>query len=213
MAWYDFYSAFYDIDAFLVERIRQVAIKELRLQRGNSVLDIACGTGANFRLLESQIGAEGVIVGVDYSNGMLEKARRKVEKRNWQNIILVRDDAGNLSADLLREHAGLEKVDGVLCTLGLTVIPDWRSAFQRSYERLQEGRRYSIMDWYSRWKFSPLTWIVNFIGRGDTSRRVWEPLERQSEQFTRSIFWGGRLYVGSGTKPLSRSTHTSGDFR
>ena len=209
MAWYDFYSAFYDIDNFIVERIRRLAVEELRLQSGSTVLDIACGTGANFRHLEREIGTEGVIIGVDYSKGMLTKARQRVAKHNWENIFLVRDDARNLSVDLLRRHAGLESMDGALCTLGLTVVPDWQTVFEKSYELLNEGGRYSIMDWHSRWKYSPVMLIVNFIGRADAGRRVWDPLRQRSVEFNRTTFWGGRLYVASGTKSGSMSGRTA----
>src|SRR5947209_8048881 len=44
--------------------MRRLAVKRLDLQAGQTVLDIGCGTGLTFSLLEKQIGREGRLVGV-----------------------------------------------------------------------------------------------------------------------------------------------------
>lgn len=40
-------------------RMRHMAVDRLRLEPGASVLEISCGTGANFALLQEQIGPMG----------------------------------------------------------------------------------------------------------------------------------------------------------
>ena len=208
MAWYDLISPVYDIGALGSGRFRRLAIKELHLQWGNSVLDIACGTGLNFGFIHREIGCNGVIIGVDYSTGMLGKARRKVEKHKWENIYLIKEDARKLSAGLLSQHAGVEKVDKVLCTLGFTVVPEWQDVFETSYELLKEGGRYAIMDWYLD-KRTPFAWFLEFISKGDVRRRIWEPLMR-AEDFSHRTFFGGRILVASGTKPGNLSLSRNG---
>ncbi|MFM9432783.1 class I SAM-dependent methyltransferase, partial [Arthrobacter sp. MP_2.3] len=44
---------------------------------GQQVLDIGCGTGLNFPLLQQRVGASGTIVGIDRSAEMLHHARRR----------------------------------------------------------------------------------------------------------------------------------------
>jgi ubiquinone/menaquinone biosynthesis C-methylase UbiE len=168
------------------------------------VLDIACGTGLNFEFIERGIGSEGLIVGIDYSTGMLGKARNKIRNHRWENIHLIREDARNLSAGLLKQHAGIEKVDRVLCTLGFSVVPDWRDVFENSYELLKEDGRYAIMDW-SLEKPTPFARFLRFIAKGEIrgpweSRRTWEALQT-TEDFSHTTFFGGRIFVASGTKP------------
>jgi len=44
---------------------RVKAVQALELQNGDAVVDIGCGTGLNFSLLEEAIGPEGTLIGVD----------------------------------------------------------------------------------------------------------------------------------------------------
>jgi ubiquinone/menaquinone biosynthesis C-methylase UbiE len=48
---------------------------------GDSVLDIACGTGANFALLDERVGPAGRVVGVDLSPDMLAVAAERCGAR------------------------------------------------------------------------------------------------------------------------------------
>ena len=132
MSWYDLISPLYDIGATGSGRPRSEAVAQLRLEAGDVVLDVACGTGLNFPFIEAGIGAEGVLIGLDYSSGMLAKARRKVKRKGWGNVRLIRADARSLSGDLLKEHTNVDRIDKVLCTLGFTVVPDWEPVFERS---------------------------------------------------------------------------------
>jgi demethylmenaquinone methyltransferase/2-methoxy-6-polyprenyl-1,4-benzoquinol methylase len=52
---------------------RKRAVRALNLQRGDTVVDIGCGTGLNFPLLQGAIGPEGTIVGVDLTDAMLSQ--------------------------------------------------------------------------------------------------------------------------------------------
>lgn len=75
------------------------AVEKLALKGGDSVLDLACGTGLNFKFLEEKIGRQGKIIALDYSRVMLEKAREKIKANNWLNITLVQADASNFSLE------------------------------------------------------------------------------------------------------------------
>lgn len=56
---------------------RRQAVRQLRLQPGNRVVDLCCGTGDLSRALWKQVGAGGAVVGVDFAEQMLDIARRK----------------------------------------------------------------------------------------------------------------------------------------
>ena len=75
MSWYDLISPLYDIGATGSGRPRREAVAQLRLEAGDVILDLACGTGLNFPFVEAVIGTGGLLVGLDYSSGMLAKAR------------------------------------------------------------------------------------------------------------------------------------------
>lgn len=203
--WYDFFSLFYD--RALEKKYRSAraeAVAVLGATPGSLVLDVACGTGQNFALLQQTIGA-GRIIGVDHSRGMLRRAHQRVQQAGWTNVDLVLSDMHTFDADHLREHTGRTTVDFVICTLGMTVMADWEGAFRRSFDLLRRGGRIVLFDAYAEaWVFQ--TWLSKVGAQADLSRQFWKPLEDVAEDFQlRSLpgsphDFGGRLYVASGTK-------------
>src|SRR5947208_17045796 len=68
---------------------RRRAVQALRLRPGDSEVEIACGTGLNFRLIEQEIGPDGRIVRVYLTDARLVQAQHRIERRGWSNISLV----------------------------------------------------------------------------------------------------------------------------
>lgn len=182
-------------------RHRSEAVRLLRLEPGQTVLDVPCGTGANFPLLEERIGESGHVYGSDFSGGMLARARAKVTKAGWGNVTLVEADARALSPDVV----GTPTVDAVICMLGLSVIPDWEVAFERMYDLLRPGGRFVIMDLYLDGK--PTSGVANtyyeVIARAHSRRRFWEPLERHVTdlEVIEHPWFGGVAKIVAGTRP------------
>jgi ubiquinone/menaquinone biosynthesis C-methylase UbiE len=52
----------------------------LDVQEGQHILDVGSGTGDLTRPLAALVGAHGRVVGIDYSQTMVEEARRRVEE-------------------------------------------------------------------------------------------------------------------------------------
>lgn len=82
-------AGLYDVELALFEPIRQRAILELGLRRGATVLDIGCGTGLSFALLQSGVQAQGRIVGIEQCPEMMAQARQRVERMGWRNVTLL----------------------------------------------------------------------------------------------------------------------------
>ena len=68
---------------------RQRLVDLLPLREGDVVLDVGCGTGLCFELLQTKIGASGAIIGIDESPQMLWLATRHVRDKGWQKVTLV----------------------------------------------------------------------------------------------------------------------------
>ena len=62
---YDITSRLYPVPGYPQRPQRLRAVHALGLGAGDSVIDVACGTGLNFPLIEEVIGPAGRIVGVD----------------------------------------------------------------------------------------------------------------------------------------------------
>ena len=111
------------------------------------------------------------------------------------------DDARTLSREVVERAAGLPSVqiDRVVCTLGYSVMPEWRTVFERTWQILAPGGRYAIMDWFFE-DSGPFTRFVDWTAASDVHRRFWEPLESCALDFERETLFAGRLQIVSGRK-------------
>jgi ubiquinone/menaquinone biosynthesis C-methylase UbiE len=82
----------YDLPQLLMIPLKKAGVNELDLKRGDQVIAFCCGTGQEFPLIQERIGPQGEILGVDWSDGMLEQARRKIADNGWTNVKLVKGD-------------------------------------------------------------------------------------------------------------------------
>ncbi|MFE8072364.1 class I SAM-dependent methyltransferase [Marinobacteraceae bacterium S3BR75-40.1] len=107
--------------------------------QGKTVLDVGCGTGLNLPGLEARVGPEGYIVAIDYSEGMLAEAQRRVDRNGWHNVALRRDDAARL--DTVQEP-----VDAIVAVWSLGIVHDLEAALTAMLDRLKPGGHLAIMD-------------------------------------------------------------------
>ena len=80
--------ATYD-DSNRLRRLRQHCVDLLELKPGDVVLDVACGTGLNFPLIQAALAERGSLIGVDLSPDMLALARARVSQNHWTNVSLI----------------------------------------------------------------------------------------------------------------------------
>ena len=84
---------------FFTFPIRRDAVRRLGLVPGGSVLEVGCGSGANFPFLLEAVGSTGQVVGVDLSPEMIAAARTRVQRRGWSRIRLIESAAESLRLD------------------------------------------------------------------------------------------------------------------
>ncbi|MHA6260605.1 methyltransferase domain-containing protein [Sporosarcina sp. CAU 1771] len=76
---YDKLAGIYDsISNWYYVKARQYAIEELDIQKGQTIINLPCGTGVNFKLFQKQLENTGRVIGIDLSSGMLDQAKRKI---------------------------------------------------------------------------------------------------------------------------------------
>ncbi|MEK7656075.1 MAG: methyltransferase domain-containing protein [Patescibacteria group bacterium] len=175
--------------------LRRSAVKALELEKGDTVLDLACGTGLNHEFLEDAVGSSGKIIAFDYSNEMLQAAKRQAEKNGWNNITFIQGDAARLSLDA--------KVDGVLSTLGISAIPQHEEALIKAVAALKENKRISILD--ARlpsgfWSiFNPLiAFIYKHWASWDYTKNIPDDLKRLIPGVQTNFFNSGSIYISFG---------------
>lgn len=177
---------------------RKRAMDVLNLQEGQSVLEVGCGTGKNFPYLHKKVGESGKIIGVEYSEKMLEIARSRIAKRGYQNIELHQADAAQFTPP--------HEINAALFADVLFVIPDFRLALERAISAIETDGKVSILDFKlsNNPVFKTLNGIwrrwANFYG-GDFGRRPWENLEELlGGPITMEEHLLGFRYIAHGTK-------------
>jgi ubiquinone/menaquinone biosynthesis C-methylase UbiE len=117
---------------------RRRGVAALGLRPGDTVLEVAVGSGRNLPYLVDAVGPTGRVIGVDLSTGMLREAEKMVARRGWSNVTLVEGDATALDLD--------RDLDAILFSLSWSVIPDPVAALSRVWDRLRPGGRVAVMD-------------------------------------------------------------------
>jgi demethylmenaquinone methyltransferase/2-methoxy-6-polyprenyl-1,4-benzoquinol methylase len=101
---YGWVAAIYDwanLEGLLYTDARRRAVELLDPRPGARVLDAACGTGANFDLVEQRIGPAGELVGLDLTPQMLGRAHARVAREGWGNVRLHEGDICDLDVERL----------------------------------------------------------------------------------------------------------------
>lgn len=99
--YYDLFSIVYDFVIKLHSRdiegsLRGFIACKANLSKGDSSLDLCTGTGSVAIELAKKVGEKGLVIGLDFSRGMLEKASKKVLKLNLNQLHLVQANASQL---------------------------------------------------------------------------------------------------------------------
>ncbi|HRE87935.1 MAG TPA: class I SAM-dependent methyltransferase [Myxococcota bacterium] len=201
MAWYDFFSNFYDSSLEALYRDARVSARDaLDLAAGHRLLDAPTGTGQSVPLLANAVGPDGLVVGLDKSRGMLRRARERVARESLTNVRLEEADLFTLDSATLGGP-----FDRLHVFLGLSTLDKADEAFERLWAALVPGGRCAIVDVYAE-RLSFQGRMVNLIARADIRRRSWEPLEKRATGFSRVELpskkpVGGTLFLAVGDKP------------
>jgi SAM-dependent methyltransferase len=190
---------FFEYVLFMPSGLRKRAVDQLNLRRGDRVLEVGCGTGRNFPFLRDAVGPEGRIYGVDLSEGMLRRARKLCQRRQWTNFVSIEADAA--------DYASQELFDGVLFSFSYNVMPHHRSVLRQVWKQLRPGGQLVIMD--ARLPPGLLgklirpfaTWLMKQTLLGNPLIRPWQYHAALVDDFHMENFRFSSYYICCGTKP------------
>jgi SAM-dependent methyltransferase len=121
----------------MAEEVR-IARLLMALSHGDAVLDLACGTGNFSREFARAVGDSGLVVGVDTSRTMLERAAREVEDSELRHLAFVRASGDRLP---FRD----DSFDAVCCFAALHLFAEPFAALSELTRVLAPGGRIAIM--------------------------------------------------------------------
>lgn len=197
---YDLAVYFYYLAGMRIGHWRRSAVEAMALRPGDTVVEIGCGTGLNFALLERAIGHEGKIIGVDISEAMLQRAEARVKAAGWQNV--------ELDCCAAADYRFPDGLDGVLSMGVLNYEPEFDKVIERGAKALTPGRRWVVLDYKM-----PTNWLRHFaplfvaLGRlygvslALMDRHPWESVRVHLRRTQMREFYGGFVYIISGEAP------------
>lgn len=133
---YDFQSYFYDqLASRTLARRQRRAIKRMDIKPGQRVLDIGIGTGLSLDAYPRHCR----VVGLDLSQRMLAKARKKVKAMNLQNVDLI-------CADAMFCNFAPQSFDYILLSHVISVVSDPVRLIRLVYQLGKPGCRLVIIN-------------------------------------------------------------------
>ncbi len=110
-----------------------------QIKKGDTVLDIGSGAGNDCFVARAIVGETGNVLGLDFSDTMLEKARENVKKLGFTNV-------GFVKGDIEEMPVSSDSIDVVLSNCVLNLVPDKKKAFAEIYRVLKRNGHFSISD-------------------------------------------------------------------
>ena len=203
---YDFTANLYYLFGYREWAYRKMAVKALKLQPGDIVLELACGTGINFPLYQQYIGPEGRIIGVDITDAMLEQAQKRIASHGWKNVVLFQQDAVTYQTPL--------PVNAVISTYALSLFPGPKRVLKNITNSLLPDGRFVLLElqippsWPAWLGTAALTLMKPFAVTNEwANQRPWDMLQSTTKRLFNNVKvserYFGLTYIISGEKPLS----------
>jgi ubiquinone/menaquinone biosynthesis C-methylase UbiE len=204
---YDITSRLYPVPGYPQRPQRLRAAQALGLRPGDTVVEIACGTGLNFSLIEQAIGPDGRIVGVDLTDAMLAQAQHRIETNGWGNVSLVQADAAEFDFP--------SEVDAILSTYALSHLPESGDVIAHGAAALSRGGRWVVLD--LKVPDNAPRWLAQLgiaLGRPFGSidewivRRPWEEIRAAMRDSLADLSWTELFYGTAFLAAGSRGSRT-----
>lgn len=132
--------------------VGEAMVKRLEPKPGDTVLELAAGTGDTGLLATERIGAEGKLIQTDFAPNMVEVAKQFAADAGVANV-------EHRVLDAERMDLEDDSIDGVLCRFGYMLMADPGAALAETRRVLRDGGKLSFAVWgppdRNLWAFIP----------------------------------------------------------
>ncbi|MEE8600227.1 class I SAM-dependent methyltransferase [Euzebya tangerina] len=188
-------------------RLQRRAVSELHLSSGDTVVDLGTGTGWNLPFLAEQVGREGQVIGVDLSEAMLARARRRVDAAGFSNVEFIRAD--------LREYEPPATASGVIAGFALEMVPEQDAVIRQLVGSLRPGARIASVglrepEHWPNWAVRLGSLLNRPFGVNPAYRDItpWTSIRRHLSEVIVATSHAGAVYLAVGTIPDHASPTT-----
>jgi len=109
------------------------------IKAGDTVVDLGSGAGNDAFVARTIVGESGKVIGIDFTEKMVERAKENARKLNFSNVEFRQGDIENMPL-----AAGIADVVVSNCVLNL--VPDKARAFAETFRILKKGGHFSVSD-------------------------------------------------------------------
>jgi arsenite methyltransferase len=110
-----------------------------QIKEGNTVVDLGSGAGNDAFVARSIVGDKGKVIGIDFTEKMIAKARINADKLGFNNVEFRYGDIEEMPL-------GGNMADVVVSNCVLNLVPDKKKAFTEIYRVLKPGGHFSVSD-------------------------------------------------------------------
>ncbi len=110
-----------------------------RIKKGDTVIDLGSGAGNDAFIARSETGETGKVIGIDFTEAMINKARTNAEKLGFQNVEFRQGDIEQMPVSS-------NTADVIVSNCVLNLVPDKDAVFKEINRVLKPGGHFSISD-------------------------------------------------------------------
>jgi ubiquinone/menaquinone biosynthesis C-methylase UbiE len=109
------------------------------IQKGDTVIDLGSGAGNDCFVARHETGAEGKVIGIDFTPAMIQRARANAEKLGYNNVEFREGDIDNMPVND-------EVANVVVSNCVLNLVPNKEKVIKEIFRVLKPGGHFSISD-------------------------------------------------------------------
>lgn len=110
-----------------------------KIQPGDTVIDLGSGAGNDCFVARHETGESGKVIGIDFTEAMIKKARANAEKLGYNNVEFRQGDIDNMPVSD-------SVADVVVSNCVLNLVPDKQKVISEIFRVMKPGGHFSISD-------------------------------------------------------------------